>query len=205
MRLGATPVGCLRSLLIGAKLLRKNPEFPHRSDWVESNIDVEEKKVEVILRLLEMHKSHTITWHQQAYVAAAASIGLMVYIFNSYAGQSVRAFDLTRLIYFLGIAVFAGLSQWYLEVAACNYWGNQKFVIKCEYALKLKDEGVYFVAASSEIDSEVTKFYPKPPAGLDNGMPPEDIILLAWSHLIVAILLLAALALLTPLVQAATH
>lgn len=40
--------------------------------------------------------SNCLTWHVQAYVAATASIGLMVYIFNSYASLKSHSDDLTR-------------------------------------------------------------------------------------------------------------
>jgi hypothetical protein len=181
----------LRSQLTDWAHLPPPPVDPPQSDLMKSHLKLgDDKKIEVALRLLDLHKSHSITWHQQAYIAAAASIGVTAYIFNNYASQSSHSWDRTRWIYVIGIAIFAVLSQWYLEVAACNYWGNQTYIIKSEYALKLKDEEEYFTAASPQ-DVEKTRFYPRP--AKDVGMPPEDIILLAWSHLLLSAMLWLAL------------
>jgi len=172
---------------------------PREESWsdLKSNINVEDKedkKAEVVLRLLELHRSHILTWHQQAYIAATASLALMVYIFDSYAKLLPEQHNLrTRLIYVVGVALFAGLVQLYLDVVASNYEGNEKCVIKCEYALKLKTDGVYFTASPEARPQPETTIYHRPDKGPDRGMPPEDVALLAWSHLVVSVMLLLAL------------
>jgi len=189
-----TPVAVLRHLW-GLEKQSTDPDEEYQYHLIKSNVDVGDskdgKKVDVILRLLETHKSHTMTWHVQAYVAATASIGLMVYIFNSYANLKSHSDHLTRVIYGAGIILFAILSRLYLRVAERNYRGNEKYVIRCEYALKLKDNGIFFVADPVADPAPKTEFYRR--ITPDKGMRPDDIILLTWSHLIVTIMLLVAI------------
>ena len=137
-------------------------------------------KPEIILKLLEWSKSHIMTWHNQAYVAGTASVGLMLLITKTW--FSVRNKSWTGLImYEAGILAFAVISQFYLLAAQRNYEGNEELKVKCEYALRLKDEDVYLDGM----------FFWSEKGKTDKGLPTRDIKVLRWSHAVFSVLLAA--------------
>ncbi len=131
-----------------------------------------DQKVEIILKLLESSRSQIMTWHNQAYVAATASLGLILVVTNVW----VRAQPKTPIGLGLSevvIIAFAVLTQLYLRSTHDHYNDNEEHKLKCEYALRLKDENAYFDGA---------RFYWAETGEREKGMPARDIPVLRWSH-----------------------
>lgn len=156
-----------------------------------SSLDVSNpQKVEIMLKLLESSRSQIMAWHNQAYVGTVASLGLVLFVTKVW----VTALPKT-LVGLSGcevaIAAFAILTKLYLRSTHANYRNNEKHKLKCEYALRLKDENAYFEGA---------RFYWAEPGETEKGMPALDIPVLRWSHAIASFLsaVICAVAFLAP-------
>jgi len=140
----------------------------------------EEDKVATVLKLLESSRAQIMTWHNQAYVAATTSLGLLLAIAKLWfdtATKTLAGLAVTEL----GMTAFVVLAYLYLRAAEHNYNGNERNKVWCEYALRLKDEGKYF---------EGERFYWAQKG--DKGMPSRDIPVLKLAVPSVGILLAAA-------------
>jgi hypothetical protein len=146
----------------------------------DSNLDVSnDRKVEIVVKLLESSRTQIMSWHNQAYVAASASLGLMLVVIN--VCLTARSKTLVGLLaYEVGIVALATFGQLYLRATHENYANNEKHKLKCEYALRLKDENAYFNGA---------RFYWAERGEMERGMPARDIRVLRWSHAIASFLL----------------
>ena len=110
-----------------------------------------------------------MVWHNQAYIAAAASLGVLLGITKVWLGTQQKT--VTGLAAFeVGILGFTTLAYLYLAAAHRNYKGNEEVKVKCERALRLKDEGSYFETGRFFWASE----------GNDDGMPARDIPILKY-------------------------
>ncbi len=138
-----------------------------------------DQKVEIILKLLESSRTQIMTWHKQAYVATTASLGLIFLVTKVWVSASTKPLA-GLLVCEVAIIAFAILTQSYLRAARDNYNNNESHKLKCEYALRLKDENAYFDGA---------RFYWVPESGEeDKGMPFRDMPVLRWSHAIASFL-----------------
>lgn len=147
---------------------------------LQSKLEItSEKKVEIITKLLESSRAQIMTWHNQAYIAASASLGVILLATNYWitASQKTRAGAVACVF---GIVTFSVVTQLYLHATQENYNNNEKHKLKCEYALKLKDENEYFSKA---------RFYWAEEGEMERGMPAKDIYILRWSHAITSVIL----------------
>jgi hypothetical protein len=138
----------------------------------------DDRKVEIVLKLLESSRSQIMTWHNQAYVATTASLGLVFLVTKVWMSASPETLA-GLLACEVAITAFAVLTQFYLRSARDNYNGNEENKLKCEYALRLKDENAYFDGA---------RFYWAESGEKDRGMPFRDMPVLRWAHAIASFL-----------------
>jgi len=144
---------------------------------LQSNLEISnDQKVEIIQKLLESSRSQIMTWHNQAYVAASASLGLILVVTNVFLGAQKKTLA-ALAVYEVAITAFAILTQLYLRITHDNYDNNEKHKLKCEYALRLKDENAYFRGA---------RFYWAESGEMEKGMPARDIQALRLAHAIVS-------------------
>jgi len=144
------------------------------------NID-DNRKVDILLKLMESFRSQIMAWHDRAYVAAVGSLGLLLGVTKLWIDTENK--ELLFLIgYVSAIVIFEILTQLYLRTTRHNYEGNEEGKLKCEYALRLKDEDAYFSEAM---------FFWKGAADKDIGLPPRDIDLLIKGHIVTSALLVA--------------
>ncbi len=148
----------------------------------QSALDMNNKdKAGTIVKLLESSTSQIMTWHNQAYVAASASLGLLLGITKLWLGTQHKTW-IGLAVFEAGIVAFTILAYLYLTAAEHNYNGNEEVKVKCEYALRLKDEGAYL---------EKIRFF-WAPKGEDKGMPSRDIPILKYANAIVGLIVAAA-------------
>jgi len=148
------------------------------------------EKVEIVLKLLESSRSQVMTWHNQAYVATTASLALILLVTKFWVSAWPKTL-VGLLACEVAIVAFAILTQLYLRSIQDNYRDNEEHKLKCEYALRLKDENAYFDGA---------RFYWAESGEMEEGMPARDIRALRWSHAIASFLsaTIYAIALLLP-------
>jgi hypothetical protein len=138
------------------------------------------QKVEVVIGLLQSHRQQIMAWHSHAYVAATASFGALLVIGKYWIESPCKT--LLALLCVVSVTVFLAIGTWlYLGVARDNYNGNEREKIKCEYALGLKEQGLYLKGED---------FYFMPGAK-DPGMPSKDIPALRRIHAVLSLLLVA--------------
>ncbi len=146
----------------------------------ESSLEIDNgKKVDVVISLLQSHQSQKMTWHNQAYVAATASLGLMLVIVKLWLDSPGKSL-IALIVWALGIILLEYWTRRFLNVALDSYNGNEEARIKCEYALRLKENNIYFAG---------NRFYWKP-EGEDRGMTSADIPVLRTLHWIASAFLI---------------
>lgn len=174
-----------------SRLLEQQPEL-HTAESIlqnkqkqaifESSIDLKvDHKVNTLLSLMESFRSQIMAWHDRAYVVATTSFGLLLVITKQWMDNQSK-----NLIYLAGyiaiIILFSLLTQFYLRVANNAYKGNEEGKIKCEYALKLKEEDFYFHGKRF--------FWAEEDPKKEQGMPSHDIYILRVAHGITTIVLI---------------
>jgi len=148
----------------------------------QSTLDLKDKeKIDTIVKLLESARSQIMTWHNQAYIAATASLGLLLGITKLWLDTEHKTGP-SLMVFEVGIVAVTVLAYLYLDAALHNYNGNEEIRVKCEYALRLKDQGTYFEGAR----------FVWAPEGEDKGMPSHDIRLLQYSDVIAGFVLAVA-------------
>lgn len=90
------------------------------------------KRVDIIVSLLQSHRSQIMTWHNQAYVAATASFALLL-VMAKYWLEIPNKHPFTLIAFLMAIAMLAQGTRKYLDVAMKNYEGNEDAKLKCEY------------------------------------------------------------------------
>ena len=153
-----------------------------------SNITLDEgEKVSVLTNLMSSCRAERTNWHNQAYIAAVSSFGLLLAVFKVWMDISNKRWILF-LSFLMALGFFELLTQLYLNVANEKLVGNNRVILKCEHALKLKDEGVYF--------QNNYRFFWKDADELEKGLSDDwykDIRLLRISHVVVTIFIAAML------------
>jgi hypothetical protein len=149
-----------------------------------SNVDIDEAgKVNVLVSLMSSCRSERTNWHNQAYIAAVSSFGLLLAVFKVWMDVGNKRWVLF-LSFIMALGFFELLTQQYLTVANQKIRGNNDVILKCEHALKLKDENVYFQGNH--------KFFWREPNELEKGLSGDwfkDIRMLRISHIVVSIFL----------------
>jgi hypothetical protein len=147
----------------------------------ESVVDVNaDRKVDILLSLMGSFRSQIMAWHDRAYLVATSSFGLLLVIAKQWLDTPNKT-PLYLIGYAIAIAFLAWLTQLYLRSVMNAYQGNEAGKLKCEYALRLKDEDTYFRGARFFwVESDPQK---------ERGMPARDIQVLQVAHGIVAGLL----------------
>jgi hypothetical protein len=148
----------------------------------DSKIKIDDnRKVDILLKLMESFRSQIMAWHDRAYFAAVASFGLLLGVTKLWINTKDKKWP--YLICFIcSIIIFEVLTQFYLRSTRQNYQGNEDGKLKCEYALRLKDEDAFF---------NNDRFFWKEIPAKELGRPPRDINLLINAHIVVSIFLSA--------------
>lgn len=157
---------------------QRGADPPSRSSSIELSAD---KKVEVLLSLMESFRSQIMAWHDRAYAVATTSLGLLLFVTKQWIDAPNK-----NLIYLGGyiivILIFSWLTEMYLKAAHDAYNGNEQGKIQCEYALRLKESGAYF--------HNERVFWAPPDPQKDRGMPANDIERLRYGYRIATLLLI---------------
>lgn len=135
------------------------------------------------MKILESCRSQILTWHNQAYVAATASLGVFVGITKLWLDTKGKSWT-GLAVYEGGVIAFTVVAFFYLRAAQAAYNGLWELLVKCEYALRLKDHGFYF---------EGERFAGAPKE--DKGMPSHDIPVLKYAIVVIGVALAALFAL----------
>src|SRR5579871_1467672 len=147
----------------------------------QSTLEIDNKnKLDTMTKLLDSSTSQIMTWHNQAYVAATASLGLLLALTKMWHDTQHKSWP-GLAVFEVGIAAFTILAYRYLKAAERNYHGNWEVKVKCQYALRLEDQGAYL---------EKERFF-WAPEGKDRGMPSHDIRDLKYASVIVGLILAA--------------
>lgn len=102
----------------------------------------DEKKVDVLLMLLDKTRLGISSLTQQSYTATVWSITLMVSVCAFWISSELNDKAL-RLLLISAVLIFASLTQWYLWALRNFNRGSGKVLVQLEAALHLCDENAY--------------------------------------------------------------
>lgn len=144
----------------------------------KSRLDVDAKRVDIILALHGNFRTHVQFWHDQVYKAATWSILPAYALVAFWIDQQKPGNDPTRLeaitwavILLIG---FIWLASWrYLHFCHNAYVGNWFQIANCQEALRLFDEDKYLGDRP---------FFNRGDSNQARGMRGDDIILLMFVH-----------------------
>ncbi|MBI5183789.1 MAG: hypothetical protein HY999_05450 [Nitrospinae bacterium] len=104
----------------------------------------EDKKVDVLIALMNTSKFNILSWSERAYKASTWSVGIILAIVGYFFLYGNNMPYKGRIILTLGTILFGLLTQLYLSAAKRAHFGNGYVLVKCESALRLCEKGTYF-------------------------------------------------------------
>lgn len=104
----------------------------------------DEKKVDVLISLMNTSKFNILSWSERAYKATSWSVGIILAIVGYFILHGNLMPFKGRIIITLGTILFGFMTQLYLSAAKRAHNGNGYVLVKCESALRLCEKGTYF-------------------------------------------------------------